>query len=86
MYPEIEEAGGLRNALAAEFSKIGSCLKDVPDSSSDIMPSTYSRVGKGNKFSQVYLAVKEKLYLPDFWREGICLAHGKTSKLNLPEF
>jgi len=81
MYPELEEAGGLRNALAAEFSKIDSCLKDMPDSSSDIMPSTYSRVEKGKKFSQVYLAAKEKLYLPDFWQEGVCLAHGKTSSL-----
>lgn len=81
LYPELDEAGGLRSALAAEFSKIDSCLKDVSDSSSDIMPSTYSRVGKGKKFSQVYLAAEEKLYLPDFWREGVCLAHGKTSSL-----
>lgn len=81
MYPELEEAGGLRNALAAEFSKIGSCLKDVSDSSSDIMPSTYSMVEKGKKFSQVYLAAEAKLYLPDFWREGVCLAHGNTSSL-----
>jgi hypothetical protein len=81
LYPEIENAGGLRNALAAEFNKIDSCLKDVSDNSSDMMPATYSRVEKGKKFSQVYLAAEEKLYLPDFWREGVCLAHGKTSSL-----
>lgn len=81
LYPELEEVGGLRNALAAEFGRLDSGLKDVSDSSSDIMPFTYSRVEKANKFSQVYLAAQEKLYLPDFWREGVCLAHGKTSSL-----
>jgi hypothetical protein len=78
MYPELDAVGGLSNALNAEFSKLGSCLKSLATNSVAAMPSSYSWVERGKKFSQVYLAATEKLYLPDFWKEGVCLAHGQT--------
>lgn len=81
MYPELDAVGGLNNALNAEFIKLSSSLKTLDDSSLDGMPFSYARVEKGKKFSQVYLAAQEKLYLPDFWREGVCLAQGKTTSL-----
>jgi hypothetical protein len=81
MYPELDAAGGLSNALNAEFIKLDSCLKILSNSSLDSMPFPHSVVEKGKKFSQIYLAANEKLYLPDFWKEGVCLAQGQTNKL-----
>lgn len=81
MYPELDVAGGLGNALNAEFIKLDSCLKILSNKSLDKIPFPHSVVEKGNKFSQIYLAANEKLYLPDFWKEGVCLAQGRTNKL-----
>lgn len=81
MYPELDAAGGLGNALNAEFIRLDSCLKILSNSSLDKMPFPHSIVEKGKKFSQIYLAANEKLYLPDFWKEGVCLAHGATDNL-----
>src|ERR1700748_2554781 len=81
-YPELSSVGGLENALNLEFRKINSPLSVSDDGAlSAKMPVTYARVEKENKFSQIYLAADEKLYLPDFWRDGVCLAHGKTDNL-----
>ena len=81
MYPESDAAGGLGNALNVEFIKLNSCLKILSNNSLDKMPFPHSVVKRGKKFSQIYLAANERLYLPDFWKEGVCLAQGKTSKL-----
>ena len=81
-YPELSSVGGLKNALNLEFRKINSPLSVLDDGAlSTKMPVTYARVEKEKKFSQIYLAANEKLYLPDFWRDGVCLAHGKTDNL-----
>lgn len=47
----------------------------------DKLPFAYARIEKGSKFSQVCLAADEKLYLPDFWRNGVCLAHARTDDI-----
>jgi hypothetical protein len=81
MYTELDAAGGLGNALNAEFIKLNSCLKILFNNSLDKMPFPHSVVKRGKKLSQIYLAATEKLYLPDFWKEGVCLAQGQTNKL-----
>src|SRR5580765_4064334 len=81
MYPELEKAGGLSNALNLEFAKINSTLKAAVDDNLNKLPFTYARVENGYKFSQIYIAAEEKLYLPDFWRNGACLAHAKTDTI-----
>lgn len=86
LYPEIESAGGLILALNNSFNKIGSTLRVANDNKSKFLPDAYARLEKDNKFSQVYIAAEEKLYLPDFWRDGVCLGHGKTPNIdNLAE-
>lgn len=79
MYPELKKVGGLANAINLEFEKLHSSLKVVVDKNYDKIPVTYARVENGNKFSQIYLAAEKKLYLPDFWRDGVCLAHGSIN-------
>ena len=82
MYHEIEKYGNINKALNLEFEKIKSPLRVKEDESMDKIPLTYARVENGNKFSQIYLAAKEKIYLPDFWRNGVCLANGQTSEIS----
>ena len=81
MYSEIERYGNINKALNIEFSKIESPLRVMEDESTENFPLSYARIEKGNKFSQIYLAANEKLYLPDFWRNGVCLAHGKIDNI-----
>ncbi|MEO5685383.1 MAG: DUF6193 family natural product biosynthesis protein [Chitinophagaceae bacterium] len=81
-YPEIEKVGGLANAINFEFEKLNSALKVAVDEHYDEIPVTYAKVEKGNKFSQIYIATEEKLYLPDFWLDGVCLAHGSIASLS----
>lgn len=82
LYPEIVSAGGLIFALNNSFNKIGSTLRVVNDNDPKFFPGAYARLEKDNKFSQVYIAAEEKLYLPDFWRDGVCLGHGKTPDID----
>jgi len=82
MYPELEEAGGLKNAIDSEFKKINSVLRVLRSTELDKIPLTYARIENGQKFSQVYIGAEEKLYLPDFWKAGVCLANAKTNNIS----
>jgi hypothetical protein len=80
-YPEVSAAGSLTNALNLEFKKISSELR-CSDNNSDVKyPFHYVRVERKGRFSQIYLAGHSKLYLPDFWRDGVCLAHGTIDNI-----
>jgi hypothetical protein len=81
MYPELDEVGGLQNAINNELEKLNSILRVSNDPDLEKIPLTYAHIENGHKFSQVYIAAKEKLYLPDFWKEGVCLAQGQTPSI-----
>lgn len=81
MYPEITNSGGLSNAINNAFLEIKSDLKVLIDENTSKIPLAYSIIQKDNKYSQIYIAAKEKLYLPDFWKDGVCLANGKTESI-----
>ena len=83
LYPEIEGAGGLTFAVDIAFKKIGSVVRVVNDNDPKFFPGAYARIEKGNKSSQIYIAAEKKLYLPDFWRDGVCLAYGETDDIDL---
>lgn len=82
MYRELEKVGGLQNAIDIEFEKLNSGLRVTRDSDLDKIPLTFALIKNGQKFSQVYIGAEEKLYLPDFWKEGVCLAHGQTGNIS----
>lgn len=82
MYPELEKVGGLQNAIDIEFEKLNSNLRVTRDSDLDKIPLTFALIKNEQKFSQVYIGAEEKLYLPDFWKEGVCLAHGQTDNIS----
>ncbi|UOX32962.1 DUF6193 family natural product biosynthesis protein [Flavobacterium sediminilitoris] len=82
MYPELENVGGLRNAIDIELKKLNSTLKVSQDNELDKIPLTYARIENGHRFSQVYISAEEKIYLSDFWKEGVCLANGQTKDIS----
>lgn len=79
MYLEIEKHGSINEALNNEFESIGSPLQVVVDEKLLKLPMSWAIIKHENKYSQVHLAKEEELYLPDFWRNGVCLANGQTS-------
>jgi hypothetical protein len=82
MYPELDKVGGLQNAINIEFEKLNSTLRVSQDNELSKIPLTYARIENGQKFSQVYIGAEEKIYLPDFWKEGVCLAHGQAKNIS----
>lgn len=83
MYPELEIVGGLQKAIDIEFEKLNSDLRTTKDNDDlDKLPLTFALIENGQKFSQVYIGAEEKIYLPDFWKEGVCLAHGQTKNIS----
>jgi len=81
MYPELEKVGGLQIAINNELEKLNSILRVSDEPELKKIPLTYARIENGQRFSQVYIGAEEKLYLPDFWKEGVCLAHGQTQNI-----
>src|SRR5262249_42755671 len=80
LYPDLIAAGGLSAALQAELQVIGSRLR-VSELDKAINFVVYARVEFGSRFSQVYIAAEERLFLFDCWSRGVCLAHGSTPSL-----
>jgi hypothetical protein len=80
-YPEVRSSGSLRAALQNALNAAGSELRvSAPP---EFFSTTYARVESGPRFSQVYLAAKERLFLPDFWSDGVELGTGATPDLEL---
>jgi len=82
-YSEIEIAGGLISALNFAFKKMGSELRVSNEDDPNFFPGAFAQIEKNNKLSQIYIASEEKLYLPDFWRDGVCLANGGVNDIDL---
>jgi hypothetical protein len=82
MYSELDKFGGLQNAINIEFEKLNSTLRVSKNSELETIPFTFATVVNGNKFSQIYIGAEEKIYLPDFWKDGVCLAYGQTKNIS----
>ena len=83
LYPEIQKAGSLKRAINDALEEAGSPLRASGYEGITKLPFAYARVQNENRFSQIYIAAEEKLYLFDFWRDGVCLAHARIEDLNL---
>ena len=75
LYPDIHLAGGLVRLLQRTFesldpeAQVTGMVEEVAG-----LPD-YARVEVQERFSQVYLAGEQRLFLGDFWSRGVCLAH-----------
>jgi hypothetical protein len=79
-YPDLVAAGGLADALQNALREICSPLT-VSELEKSIRFVVYARVESGSRFSQVYIAAQERLFLFDFWARGVMLAQGQTPHL-----
>lgn len=75
LYPDLIEQGGLANALRAAMRLLNSSSSV---SEFDKPAPVYACVELGERFSQVYIAAKLRIFVFDFWNRGVCLAHGIT--------
>lgn len=82
LYPDVIRAGALKVALQAALRDLGSALIVVDMTNSGARNFVaYARVEEGARFSQIYMAAKERLFLFDFWDKGVMLANARSAEL-----
>jgi hypothetical protein len=79
LYDDVSALGGLKPAVQDALTRHGSSLR-ATDLDVKGFPA-YCRVGAVDRFSQVYMAKDERLFLVDFWEKGVCLADASTPSL-----
>jgi hypothetical protein len=79
LYPDIVEAGSINAALSKSLADIGSHLVADESPVNKFMP--YVCVEEGSRFSQTQLGSGQRLFLTDFWSQGVMF--GNTSSDNL---
>jgi hypothetical protein len=77
LYPDVVESGGLSEALAKAMADLPGALRVSTLENS----STYARVADESRFSQMYIALEERLFLFYFGSEGVGYGNGKSSIL-----
>jgi pyruvoyl-dependent arginine decarboxylase (PvlArgDC) len=80
LYPEVIAAGSLSGAIDRELKSFDSSLRTMRLNELNI-PFAYARVEFGSRFSQIYIAANERLFLFDCWNRGVILAKGSTPRL-----
>ena len=80
LYPELLAVGTLSQALDNALTEIGSPLHASEEM--HFIPLAYARVADGSRFCQVYIAAHERLFLLDFWNQGITYGNASCSSLN----
>lgn len=81
LYPDLIEKGGLVSALQSALLEINSPLKVKDNELSLSGFPVYARVESNNRFSQIYIASEERLFISDFWESGIMLGNACTDSL-----
>lgn len=81
LYPDIVEAGSIHAAISKSLADIGSHLIANESPVNQFMP--YVSVEEGTRFSQTQLGSGRRLFLTDFWSQGVMF--GNASSVNLSE-
>jgi hypothetical protein len=77
LYPELDEAGGLPEALRRELARLPGNL--MPDGLDEPF---IARVQRGRRSSQVMIAAKVRNFHADFWDRGVQYGTGWVSTLS----
>jgi hypothetical protein len=77
LYPEFQRTGSIGAALAEALASIGSPLTVKGKSN-----RTYARIELKSRFCQIYVASQQRLFMPDFWSRGVCMAGGGSADLS----
>ncbi len=81
LYPDLIARSGLAETVRSALSDIRSALP-VSELDSLTFRALYARVAMGSRFSQVYIAAYERLFIFDFWNRGVMLATGRTDDVH----
>lgn len=79
LYPDIVEAGSINAAISKKLSDIGSQLIANESPVNKFIPYVY--VEEGSRFSQTQLAGGQRLFLSDFWSQGVMFGSGSSDNL-----
>ncbi len=77
LYPDVVRANGLPDALANALADLASPLK--VNTVEDFIP--YAQVAEKSRVSQMYIAAQERLFLFDFWSDGVLYGNGVCKTL-----
>ena len=80
LYPEVVSAGSLTQAVDQALADIASPLRVTAMPS--IIPLALAVVRGETRFSQMYVAAHERLFMFDFWSHGVSYGNGTTTNLN----
>ncbi len=78
-YPDIIEEGSINAALSKSLFAIGSNLVAKESPVNKFMP--YVSVEEGSRFSQTQLAGGKRLFLTDFWSQGVLFGNASSDNL-----
>lgn len=79
LYPELETAGGLAQALQPFLARFPGDLKvEAPDESFIV----YASVRSGSRSSQVMIAAEHRAFSVDFWAQGVQYGSGWATSLD----
>jgi hypothetical protein len=78
LYPEIEAAGGLPQALQPFLSALPSGLLAT---GFDPPSRSYATVNRKPRSCQLLIAATHRAFSVDFWHQGVALGHGSVSSL-----
>jgi hypothetical protein len=78
-YADVTEAGSLARAIQTQLEAIGSSLR--VNEGPAIFPFANASVRHNRRLSQIHTAKNERLFLFDFWDQGVYLAHAGTHSL-----
>ena len=81
LYPDVASAGSLAAALRKALEELPSVLE--VDAEEPLLLFPYARIARESRFSQIYVAADERLFLVDFWSEGV--AYGKAACSSLTQ-
>jgi len=79
LYPDIAEAGSLDIAISKHLSALGSRLVAEGTETSKVL--LYARVEAAPRFSQIYIAAEQRLFLFDFWSEGVLFGNASCENI-----
>lgn len=81
MYIKIAKVGDIDKDLNIEFEKINSPLRVMSYPGGRDLPFVCAIIENKTKSSEVSLAEGDRLYLPDFWKDGVCMATGSFTDI-----
>ena len=79
LYPDVMEAGSIHAALSKSLASIGSHLVADELPVNKFMPCV--QVEEGSRFSQTQLGSGQRLFLTDFWSQGVMFGSVSSDSL-----